>query len=216
MNTAEHEANMSETSSYPPAFQKIAGYFGHLPGIGKRTAERLTLALMTWKPEEVAAFGHDLAAFRDNVVTCPVCGSYMQVDGQCRICTAPARQRDIICVVETASQIPVIEKTGCYHGQYHVLGGKLSPMNGIGPADLRITELRTRLANGEVHELLIALPADVEGEATSHFLAHELAAPGLAISRIAAGIPVGVDLAFADTATMASAISGRRMMDDRD
>lgn len=201
---------MADRKSYPEALQRVMGYFAHLPGIGARTAERLSLALMTWKEEDVKNFGAQLSTLRQDIVACPVCGYFTTPGNPCKFCSSTERDRSIICVVEQVSQIHVIENSGSYQGLYHVLGGKISPMAGRGPADLKIEELRERLNDGEVKELLIALSPDVEGEATAHYLAQEFSSFGITISRIAAGVPVGADLTFADAATLASAISGRR------
>ncbi len=195
---------------YPEHLQKVMSYFSHLPGVGRRTAERMGIAMMSWRNEDLVSFGNLLAGLRDNVAFCPQCGNYMEAGEKCSICNDENRSADIICVVEQVAQIIVIEKSGCFHGMYHVLGGKLSPMSGIGPDDLRIAQLRERLAGGEVRELLVATTPDVEGEATANYLAQQFASDTLVVSRIAAGIPVGADLAFADPATLASAISGRR------
>ena len=117
-------------SKYPEALDIAIDYFGHLPGIGKRTAERLGLALMSWKPEDVHAFGNVLSELRDKVTACPVCGNFAAAGQRCDICTSSARRQDLICVVEQVTQILTIEKSGCFDGLYHVLGGKLSPLSG--------------------------------------------------------------------------------------
>ncbi len=201
---------MAEIKSYPEALQRLIAYFGHLPGIGKRTAERLALSLMSWKEHELIGFGEQLANLRKDVGFCPICGYLTNGTAPCRFCSAPERDNSIICVVEQVTQVHTIENSGCFHGLYHILGGKISPMKGCAPSDLRIEELHTRLEDGKVKEILIALSPDVEGEATAHYLVQALSGMGVAFSRIAAGIPVGSDLSFADAATMASAISGRR------
>ena len=201
---------MAEIKSYPEALQRLIAYFGHLPGIGKRTAERLALSLMSWKEHELIGFGEQLANLRKDVGFCPICGYLTNGTEPCRFCSAPERDNSIICVVEQVTQVHTIENSGCFHGLYHILGGKISPMKGCGPSDLRIEELHTRLEDGKVKEILIALSPDVEGEATAHYLVQALSGMGVAFSRIAAGIPVGSDRSFADAATMASAISGRR------
>lgn len=196
--------------TYPETLQKVISYFAHLPGIGKRTAERLAVSLMSWKEEEVAAFGTQLMDLRVKVGFCPRCGNYTNGSMLCPICADAARQSDIICVVEQVKQICVIEQSGSYRGLYHVLGGKLSPMNNVGPSDLRIDELRERLKSEKISEVLIALSPDIEGEATTHFLVQEFAGMGVSFTRIASGVPVGTDLSFSDAATLASAIAGRR------
>ena len=170
----------------------------------------MALSLMSWQEGDLAGFGAQLSSLRKEVGFCPVCGYLTNGTEPCRFCSSPDRERSIICVVEQVTQVHTIESSGCFKGLYHVLGGKISPMKGRGPADLRIEELRERLADGDVKEILIALSPDVEGEATAHYLAQEFGGMGVALTRIAAGVPVGSDLSFADAATMASAISGRR------
>ncbi|MBR0458639.1 MAG: recombination protein RecR [Victivallales bacterium] len=202
----------SLSSKYPEALDAAIGFFAHLPGIGKRTAERLGLALMSWKPDDVAAFAETLAELRQKVVSCPVCGNFAPAGQPCSICSSPARRHDIICVVEHVTQILTIEKSASFDGLYHVLGGKLSPLNGIGPEDLNIAKLEQRLQEHSVSELVIATTPDVEGEATAHYLAGLFQPRGILVSRIAAGVPVGADLSYADAATLASAISHRRKM----
>ncbi len=205
---------MPEIKSYPEALQRLIAYFSHLPGIGGRTAERLALSLMSWQEHELSGFGAQLTNLRKDVGFCPICGYLTNGTEPCRFCSAPERDNSIICVVEQVTQVHTIENSGCFKGLYHVLGGKISPMKGRGPADLRIDGLRSRLEDGKVKEILIALSPDVEGEATAHYLLQELSGFGVNFSRIAAGIPVGSDLSFADAATMASAISGRRPFGD--
>lgn len=200
---------MSRQSGYPSALQRLIALFGRLPGVGKRTAERLALAVLDWPDEQIRQFGDDLLHLKERVTFCPVCGNLAEGD-LCGICRAPDRKSDVICVVEQAAQIPVIEGSGCFRGLYHVLGGKLVPLEGKGPADLRIAELRERLTGGEVAEVIVATSPDVEGEATAHFLAEEFADLPVIFSRIAAGVPVGADLSYADAATMAVALGGRR------
>jgi recombination protein RecR len=187
-------------------------YFKRLPGIGGRTASRLALALLDWPDELLETFGQELAALRENVKWCTTCGNLSDTE-TCRICRSPERDRTQICVVEVATQIPVFESSGSYRGLYHVLGGRLLPLEGIGPDELRVQELRDRLGSGEVQELILATSPDVEGEATAHYLAAEFAATGVQITRIAAGVPVGADLSYADAATMARALAGRRTLD---
>ena len=203
---------MNANEAYPEALQRLVAYFKRLPGVGGRTASRLALALLDWPDELLAAFGQELGALRANVRWCRICGNL--ADGEiCRICTATGRDHSLICVVEVATQIPVIESAGCYRGLYHVLGGRLLPLEGIGPENLRLPELRERLETGGVVELILATSPDVEGEATAHFLAAEFADTGVRITRIAAGVPVGADLSYADAATMARALGGRRSLD---
>lgn len=203
---------MNANDTYPEALRRLVAYFQRLPGVGGRTASRLALALLDWPDELLQGFGQELAALRANVHWCRECGNL--ADGErCRICAAPDRDRSLVCVVEVATQIPVIESSGCYRGLYHVLGGRLLPLEGVGPESLRIAELHDRLQEGGVAELILATSPDVEGEATAHFLAAEFAGAGVRITRIAAGVPVGADLSYADAATMARALGGRRSFD---
>ena len=201
---------MADLKLYPEELLRLISYFSHLPGIGRRTAERMALSIMKWKKEDVSAFGDLLSNLHEHVGYCPICGNFTEADAPCQICSDEERQGDIICVVEQVSQIQSIERSGSFHGRYHVLGGKLSPMNGVGPNDLKLAELKARLEDGTVKEVLLAISPDVEGEATAHFIAREYARPGLVITRIASGVPIGAELAFADSATVATAISGRR------
>jgi recombination protein RecR len=200
---------MSITSSMPTALQSLAEKLARLPGVGKRTAERLSLALLEWPEEQLSALGEDLRQLRQRIKPCACCGNYSE-QALCRICLSANRRQDLVCVVENASQIAVIENSNAYRGLYHVLGGKLSPLNGKGPADLRIEELRQRLSDGQVSELIIATSPDLEGEATAHFLAEEFRGLPVTISRIASGIPAGADLSYADAATLNLALNGRR------
>jgi recombination protein RecR len=200
---------MPQQSGYPKALQRLIELFGRLPGIGKRTAERLALAVLEWPDEHLQRFGDELVHLKERVTFCTVCGNFAETE-LCAICQSVDRQQDTICVVEHAAQIAVIEDCGSYRGLYHVLGGKLVPLDGKGPEDLRVEELRTRLAQGDVKEVIVATSPDVEGEATAHFLAEEFSDLPVSFSRIAAGVPVGADLSYADAATMAMAMGGRR------
>ena len=198
-------------AAYPPALQRLAAYYSKLPGIGRRTAERLALASMDWTEADLQGFAETLGTLKSRIRRCVVCGNLSE-DETCEICRDGQRQRNVICVVEQPSQLMVVENSGCFHGQYHVLGGKLAPLSGKGPEDLRIKELRERLIGGEVTELILATSPDVEGEATAHFLAQELADLPIRITRIASGVPIGSDLTYADAATLAIAIGSRRTL----
>ncbi len=202
---------MPTISSMPKALQRLAEKLNHLPGIGKRTAERLSLALLEWPEEQLAALGDDLQKLRQQIKACSCCGNYSEQE-LCPFCLSPNRQQNLICVVENASQIAIIESSNAYRGLYHVLGGKISPLNGKGPADLRIQELRERMNSQTVSELIIATSPDLEGEATAHFLAEEFKDIPILISRIASGIPAGADLSYADAATLNLALNGRRKL----
>jgi recombination protein RecR len=196
---------------YPPVLEELIFALRRLPGIGSRTAERLALAMTAWSAEELQQFGTLVSTLKSRLRACEVCGNLTEAP-RCRICENPNRQSDVICVVEQASQIPVIEKSGCFRGLYHVLGGRIDPLADKGPDTLRLAELRTRLESGGVRELILATNPDVEGEATAAYLAEEYGKLGVAITRIAAGVPVGSDLGFADSATIAVALNARHRM----
>jgi len=194
------------STSFPPSLQKLITEFSRLPGIGMRTAERLALHVV----RENAAVGGELAAAikaaREKIRCCDVCG-HLAEDRTCAICEDPSRDRSKICVVEQATDVLSIERSGSYNGLYHVLGGRLSPLNKIGPEQLRIRELIARLeGSGEV---ILALPADVEGDVTAAYLANELKGRKARVTRIAMGLPAGGGLDFADGITLSHAISGR-------
>jgi len=196
-------------SSYPLRIQQLIAFFSKLPGIGRRSAERMAFGVLNWSDDDLAAFAENLGTLHQVIHPCKVCGNFSEED-VCPICQDNTRNHSVICVVEHPSQITVFEKSGCFNGLYHVLGGKLSPLTGRGPEALRITELRQRLESGKIAELILATSPDVEGEATAHFLAQEFADMNIPVSRIASGVPVGSDLNFADAATLSIAISARR------
>lgn len=198
--------------NYPPSLQRLIGYFSKLPGVGKRSAERLALSTLKWSEKDLQGFAAALSDLHRLIHPCAVCGNLAEGE-LCPLCSDTSRTRNVICVVEQPSQIIVIENSGCFHGLYHVLGGKLAPLSGKGPDDLRIAELHQRVAAGGVTELIIATSPDVEGEATAHYLAHDFAASGVTVSRIAAGVPIGADLNYADPATLSIAISARRAIE---
>ncbi|MFA4945723.1 MAG: recombination mediator RecR [Lentisphaeria bacterium] len=197
------------SSHYPPTLDHLILQLRRLPGVGARTAERLALALCAWPAAELREFGTLLAALPERLRPCTACGNLAEAE-LCAICRDPSRRQELVCVVEQASQIPVIEKAGCYRGLYHVLGGRLEPLAQKGPESLRLRELQARLAAGTVTELILATSSDVEGEATAAWLAQECCREGLAITRLAAGLPVGADLGYADAATIAAALQARR------
>jgi len=195
--------------AYPRALRELIEAFRGLPGIGPRSAERLVLALLQWPDERLQQFGTKLAELKTRIRACTVCGNLSE-EQRCSICCSAERDQSKICVVEQPTQILVLERSGAYNGHYHVLGGRLAPLDGQGPEQLNLEPLRQRLATGEVKELILATSLDVEGEATAAFLAQEFRSAAVSISRIASGMPVGGDLAFADVATLAVALQRRR------
>ena len=180
-----------------------------LPGIGPRSAERLALHLVQAEPGEVKHLAETILHARERVRFCEVCGALTE-KSPCAFCVDPRRDSSLVCVVEQAVDILSIEKSGAFRGHYHVLGGKISPLDGVEPDDLRIAELEKRLAHGPIKEIVVALGTDVEGDATGYYLAKRLARPGLKITRIAHGLPAGTGLEFADELTLSRALEGRR------
>lgn len=193
----------------PPALERLIVRFSRMPGVGRVTAQRLATSLMSWNDEDLAAFGEDLANLHQLVQYCPECGNYTS-GGICGICASPQRNRATICVVENAAQIGVFENAGCYNGLYHVLGGRLSGISGVWPESLRIEELRKRIAAGGVEELILATSPDTEGNATANYLAELFREAPITISRIAAGIPAGADVSYANPSTLKLALGGRQ------
>ncbi len=183
-----------------------------LPGIGPRSAERLALHLIQADTAVARRLASVLVTSRDKIIECSQCGGLAE-KSPCSICANPARDERTVCVVERAVDILNVEKSGAFRGHYHVLGGKISPMNGVGPEELRVAQLEQRLADGAADELIIALGTDVEGDATGHYLAKHLAERGVKITRIAHGLPAGSGLEFADELTLSQALEGRRELD---
>lgn len=187
----------------------LADELARLPGVGRKTALRLTYHLLKAPPEDANRLAQAIVSVSERVRACEVCGNYTE-RSTCAICESPRRDRSILCVVEEASDIGAIERTGEFRGLYHVLGGRLSPLDGVGPGELRIASLLVRLRGEELHEVVLATNPSVEGEATALYL-HRLVAPlGPRVTRIARGLPVGGDLEYADGVTIAEAFHGRR------
>ncbi len=198
-------------TSLPEPLVALITELGKLPGIGPRSAERLALYLVQGDRPAVEKLSRVLLQAREQIRECSQCGALTQQD-PCAICGDPRRDGKIVCVVERPVDVLSIEKAGAYRGLYHVLGGKLSPVNGVGPEDLRIAELERRLAGGSVAEIIVALGSDVEGEATGFYLAKRLAPLGVRLTRLAHGLPVGSSLEFADELTLSRAIEGRQTL----
>lgn len=199
-------------ADYPEPVRELTAALRRLPGIGPRSAERLALYLAQADPSFVSGLAGQLTRAREKIHACPVCGVLTDQD-PCVICGDPRRDAAMICVVERATDVFNIEKSSVYRGLYHVLGGKISPVNGIGPEDLQVHSLEERLRHKTVREVILALGSDVEGDATSHYLAKRLQSLGVRVSQIAQGLPVGSGLEFADELTLSRAIEGRRLID---
>jgi recombination protein RecR len=198
-------------AALPEPITTLISALGKLPGIGPRSAERLALHLVQSEAGEVKQLAAALLQSRERIRTCTTCGALTEAE-PCGICQDARRDASLICVVERAVDIITIEKSGTYRGKYHVLGGKISPLNGVEPEDLRIGELEARLGREPIKEIVIALGTDVEGDATSNYLAKRWARPGVKVTRIAHGLPAGAGLEFADELTMTHALAGRREM----
>ncbi|MGA9118413.1 MAG: recombination mediator RecR [Bacteroidota bacterium] len=189
------------------SLQQLIDEFAGFPGIGRKTAQRLALHVLKLPREEVLRMADALVGVKDRIRHCSVCSNITEQD-PCAICASPKRDRTIICVVEEPNDVMALEKTNEYRGLYHVLGGSLSPLDGVGPEQLRIKELLVRI-NTEVGETILAMNPNVEGEATTIYLSRLLKPLGVKVSRLARGIPVGGDLEFSDEATLTRALEGR-------
>lgn len=193
---------------YPIAIEKLIEEFGKLPGIGSKTAQRLTLHVLNLPQEEVEEFASALVKARGTIKYCSICGNFTDTD-PCPICSNPNRDKSIICVVEQAKDIMTMEKVREFNGVYHVLHGTISPMHGRGPDDIKLRELILRI-NGEVNEVIVATNPNIEGEATAMYISKILKPLGVKVTRIAHGIPVGGDLEYADEVTLSKALEGRK------
>jgi recombination protein RecR len=193
----------------PEAVSVLMAALGKLPGIGPRSAERLALHLIQAEAGTVRQLAEAILNARERIRFCDVCGSLTE-KSPCDLCMDPRRDASLLCVCERAVDILSLEKSHTFQGKYHVLGGTISPLDGVQPEDLRIAQLEQRLEREPIRELVIALSTDVEGDATSFYLAKRLARPGLKITRIAHGLPAGTGLEFADELTLSRALEGRR------
>jgi len=190
------------------SIEQLAEQFAQLPGIGRKTAHRLALYVVKMQREEVVTLARALVNVKDKVRYCTLCSNITEID-PCPICSNTKRDRTTVCVVEEPTDVLALERTNEFRGLYHVLGGALSPLDGIGPEDLRIKELLHRVSDSGVDEIILALNPNVEGEATTLYLSKLLKPLGMKITRIARGLPVGTDLEFADEATLTRALEGR-------
>ena len=187
-----------------------------LPGIGRKTAQRLTFHLLKQPVEAAERLAEAIRRVRGRVVACETCGN-LSDDNPCPICADPRRDAALLCVVEESGDVSAIERAGRYRGRYHVLGGRLSPLDGVGPDDLDVKRLLERVANGTaVREVIVATNPSMEGEATATYLQQVLKPAGVRITRIARGLPVGGDLEYADAVTIAQALAARREMSESD
>jgi len=193
----------------PPPITSLVAALTKLPGIGPRSAERIALHIVQADSTTVKQLAQTMTEARERVRFCAVCGALTE-QSPCAICSDPRRDASLVCIVERPVDIISVEKSATFRGKFHVLGGKISPLNGVEPDDLRISDLEQRLAHEPIKEIVIALGTDVEGDATSFYLAKRLTREGLKITRIAHGLPAGTGLEFADELTLSRALEGRR------
>ena len=197
---------------YEGVIQNLIDELGQLPGVGPKGAQRIAFYLLSADPADVRRLATSLLEVMERVKFCRTCGNVAE-DDECRICRDPRRDPALICVVEEPKDVAAIEKIREFRGRYHVLGGAISPIDGIGPDDLRISQLMTRLSDGTVTELILATDPNLEGEATAAYLARLVKPMGLRVTRPASGLPVGGELEYADEVTLGRAFEGRRLLD---
>ena len=197
---------------YEGVVQDLIDELGQLPGVGPKGAQRIAFHLVSADPADVKRLAAALIEVVEKVKFCRTCGNVAEQD-ECRICRDPRRDLSVICVVEEPKDVAAIEKIREFRGRYHVLGGAISPIDGGGPDDLRISQLMIRLSDGTVTELILATDPNLEGEATAAYLARLLKPMGLRVTRPASGLPVGGDLEYADEVTLGRAFEGRRLID---
>jgi recombination protein RecR len=198
---------------YEGAIQDLIDALGRLPGIGPKSAQRIAFHILASESETAAALVDAIRTVKERVKFCTVCGNVSE-EAECRICRDPRRENTSICVVEESKDVIAIERTREFRGKYHVLGGAISPIDGVGPDQLRIRELMARLVDSEVTEIILATDPNLEGEATATYLARMIKPLGLKVSRLASGLPVGGDLEYADEVTLGRAFEGRRTVEN--
>lgn len=194
---------------YEGALQDLVEEFGKLPGIGPKSAQRLAFHILQADSGDVNALAQALSNVKKRVRFCEICGNVSE-EAECTVCQDPRRDRTMICVVEEPKDVVAIERTREFRGKYHVLGGAINPIDGVGPDDLRIRELVARLGDGQIEEVILATDPNIEGEATATYLARLLRGMDVPVSRLASGLPVGGDLEYADEVTLGRAFEGRR------
>ena len=196
---------------YDGIVQELIDEFGRLPGVGPKSAQRITFHILQTPNFDVSRLAQLLAEVREKVRFCEVCGNVAEQE-RCGVCRDPRRSGEVICVVEDAKDVAAIERTREFRGLYHVLGGAISPIDGVGPDDLRITQLVQRLSDGTVREVILATNPNLEGEATATYLSRLLTVLEVRVTRLASGLPVGGDLEYADEVTLGRAFEGRRVV----
>jgi recombination protein RecR len=199
----------NEDIVYEGAVQELIDELGRLPGVGPKSAQRLAFHILEADPEDMKRLVAAITTVKERVKFCSVCFNVTEQE-TCNICRDPRRDPSVICVVEESKDVLAVERTRTFRGRYHVLGGAINPIAGIGPEQLRIRELLTRLNDGAIQEIIIATDPNLEGEATATYLARMLKTIGITVTRLASGLPVGGDLEYADEVTLGRAFEGRR------
>jgi recombination protein RecR len=194
---------------YEGAVQDLIDELGRLPGVGPKSAQRIAFHILAADPVDVMRLADALREVKEKIRFCSICGNVAE-EPECRICRDPRRDLTVLCVVEEPKDVIAIERTREFRGRYHVLGGAISPIEGVGPDDLRVRELLARLADGAIVEVILATDPNLEGEATATYIARLISPMGIAVSRLASGLPVGGDLEYADEVTLGRAFEGRR------
>lgn len=194
---------------YEGAVQELIDELGRLPGVGPKSAQRIAFHILEADPEDMKRLAASITTVKERVKFCEICGNVTEQE-TCSICRDPRRDPSIICVVEESKDVIAVERTRSFKGRYHVLGGAINPIAGIGPEQLRIRELMTRLSDEQIQEIIIATDPNLEGEATATYLGRLLKSIGITVSRLASGLPVGGDLEYADEVTLGRAFEGRR------
>ena len=197
---------------FPPALEALVEQFARLPGIGRKSAQRLAFYMLNQPEERAKEFAEALLNAKAAISHCPVCQNLTEGEGPCPLCSSSRRDQSVVCVVADPKDVVAMERSREYQGVYHVLHGVLSPMNHVGPDDLRVSQLVARVASGAVNEVIMATNPDTEGEATAMYISRLVKPFGVKVTRLAYGIPVGSHLEFADEATLMRALEGRREM----
>lgn len=197
---------------YAAPVQDLIDELGRMPGIGPKSAQRIAFWLLNMPPESAERLAQVIVAAKERVSWCPRCSNLAE-GGECDICTDPRRDDTVVCVVEEPRDVVAVERTGEFRGRYHVLGGAMSPIDGVGPDQLRVKELLARLDHEPIAEVILCTNPNIEGEATAMYLARLLAPLGVKVTRIASGLPVGGDLEYADELTLGRALEGRRQVE---
>lgn len=196
-------------SKYPETINDLIALLKTLPGVGGRGAARMAFAILKWKPEKQQSLGTLIAELNERISPCPECGNISEARNKCRYCSDLSRDPSSICVVEEATQIPSLEASALFKGVYHVLGGRLAPLEGKGVKELNLDSLMERLDTNQVTEIILALGQDVEGQATTIYINDLLKDKNIKVTRLARGLPAGSDITYADAATIAAALNGR-------